>query len=281
VNTIEIKCPRLGTTDQVSALGYGCSQLGSFGNTLPIPEQRALLEGALELGISWFDTASIYGQGDSERELGLLRARNPGKMFVVTKYGGRFSTKMKLARPIKPLLKPLVQRLGLERKVVEQRTANLDQDFSAANLHRSLEASRRNLRQDVLDVLLMHSPSADQVRNLAFTEPLREVLESGKARHVGVSVDDSDALLAVADLPWVSFVQAPPEVLNDPVTAPAFQAIRDRGGIIIAREIVVGQPGMRPADAVREALRRDAIDLVVVRTTKRKHLEQLAAAAAL
>ena len=55
-------------------LGLGCSRIGSLGNPAPMRDMRALLERALELGVNLFDTADIYGQGDSEREIGRLLA---------------------------------------------------------------------------------------------------------------------------------------------------------------------------------------------------------------
>ena len=53
----------------VSVLGVGCSLVGSISNPVPMREIDATLEAAVEAGVNLFDTADIYGQGDSERTL--------------------------------------------------------------------------------------------------------------------------------------------------------------------------------------------------------------------
>ena len=55
-------------------LGLGCSRIGSLGNPAPMRDIRALLERSLELGVNLFDTADIYGQGDSEQPADLALA---------------------------------------------------------------------------------------------------------------------------------------------------------------------------------------------------------------
>ncbi len=96
----------------VSRLGLGCSQVGSFGNPASLAQSRALIRQALDLGVNHFDTADIYGQGDSERAIGQAIQGRRGEAFVVTKFGKRFSAKMRLLRPLKPLIKPLLRTRG-------------------------------------------------------------------------------------------------------------------------------------------------------------------------
>ena len=76
----------------VSVLGIGCSRVGSISNSVPICEIEATLEAAVEAGVNLFDTADIYGQGDSERTLARLLRRHREQMFVVTKVGGRHAS---------------------------------------------------------------------------------------------------------------------------------------------------------------------------------------------
>ena len=54
---------------QVSVLGVGCSRVGSISNPVSMREVRATLEAAIDAGVNLFDTADVYGQGDSERLL--------------------------------------------------------------------------------------------------------------------------------------------------------------------------------------------------------------------
>src|SRR5215469_2411422 len=91
----------------VSVLGIGCGRVGSINNTVPMREVEATLEAAVEAGVNLFDTADIYGQGDSERTLGRLLTRH--SIFVITKVGhvyGRYAGAIRMA---KPLLRVLLQ----------------------------------------------------------------------------------------------------------------------------------------------------------------------------
>ena len=74
-----------GGRASVSVLGVGCSRVGSINNPVPTREIEATFEAAIAAGVNLFDTADIYGQGDSERTLGRLLARYHDRMFVTTK----------------------------------------------------------------------------------------------------------------------------------------------------------------------------------------------------
>ena len=77
-----------GNGVRVSVLGIGCGRVGSISNAVSMREIEATLEVAVEAGINLFDTADIYGQGDSERTLSRLLRRHGDSLFVVTKVGG-------------------------------------------------------------------------------------------------------------------------------------------------------------------------------------------------
>src|SRR6516162_7435600 len=99
----------------VSVLGVGCGRVGSISNPVPMREVEATLEAAVESGINLFDTADIYGQGDSERTLSRLRHRYSDKVFVVTKVGGRhrrYASAMRIAKPLLRMLVRSQQQLG-------------------------------------------------------------------------------------------------------------------------------------------------------------------------
>src|SRR5262249_39866746 len=89
----------------VSILGMGCGRVGSVSNPTPMREIKATLEAAIEAGINLFDTADIYGQGDSERTLSRLLRRYRDRMFVMTKVGGRHGHHAGIIRLTKPLLR--------------------------------------------------------------------------------------------------------------------------------------------------------------------------------
>ena len=137
----------------VSVLGIGCGRVGSISNPVPMREIEATLEAAVAAGVNLFDTANIYGQGDSERTLARLLRRYRERMFVVTKVGGRHGRYAGLIRQVKPLLRLVARsRPNLRGAVVKARTATVIHDFSALDLRQAIDASRRRLGLDQLDV---------------------------------------------------------------------------------------------------------------------------------
>lgn len=170
---------QLGKTGlTVSALGYGCGSVGGLMVRGDPAEQTRAVAQALEAGITYFDTAPLYGDGRSEENLGrVLRELNAWGRVVV-------GTKVRL-RP---------EELGDAR----------------AAIRRSIEASLRRLGHDTVDLLQLHNaigaeaqPAGD--RGIALEEVLgevregmRDVVAAGLARHIGFTgLGDSAALATV------------------------------------------------------------------------------------
>ncbi len=140
------------THENLSSLGLGCARIGSFGNTQGLRDSRRLVAAAIELGVTTIDTSNIYGQGDSERQIGLALAHLRDRVFLVTKAGRNFSAKMRALAPLKPILRPI---LAARRKseggpttslVTARRGAEMRADWKPAALAASLEGSLRRLR---------------------------------------------------------------------------------------------------------------------------------------
>lgn len=107
-----IKHRRLGTTSiEVTPLGLGCMQFSGTGLVEgffpPIQHQTAVavVRAALEGGVNWFDTAEMYGRGNSERllttaldELGVA----PGTVSIATKWSPGLRTAASIGRTIQP-----------------------------------------------------------------------------------------------------------------------------------------------------------------------------------
>jgi aryl-alcohol dehydrogenase-like predicted oxidoreductase len=102
---------RLGKTDiEISALGMGCWQLAQGGNALgrfwdtqSAAQAAETVSAALESGISWFDTAEVYGKGSSERSLSASLASlgvKPGSVVVATKWFPLFRTARSIGKTI-------------------------------------------------------------------------------------------------------------------------------------------------------------------------------------
>ncbi len=143
----------------VSEIGLGAWQLGGteWGD---ISEEDSLLtlRAAVENGITFFDTADVYGLGRSEKLIGKFLKDSSEKIFVATKLG-RFPT------------------------------PGWPQNFSLQAFRAHAEASLRRLGVDVLDLLQLHCLPIEVLRQGEVFEWLRELRQEGKIRHFGVSVE--------------------------------------------------------------------------------------------
>lgn len=261
-------------------LGLGCSRIGSLGNPVPLRDLRGVLERALDLGVNLFDTADIYGQGDSEREIGKLLAGSRDRAFVVTKVGKKFSRKMRLLRPFKPLLKPLIGAMRPARDaVVQSRDGNLGTDFSPGHIAAAVDASLRRLKFDRIDALLLHSPPAAEI-DVAAGDALARLKAEGKIAHFGISCDDLPALRAALQIPGVELLELPLDVIDAAIETGLSDTIRKQSIGVLAREAIRLQPGVAPTLALQQAASRACVTTVVLGTSSIRHLEDAVTALA-
>lgn len=278
MRTSEIFDPLTGTARIVSKLGLGCSRIGSLGNAASLAESEALIGRALDLGVNVFDTADIYGQGDSERVLGrALRGRRQDA-FVITKFGKRFSPAMRLLQPLKPALKPLLAMRGATAAVGARRKGAMREDFSPTWLERALDRSLRRLCFDYVDAVLLHSPPLRLLRDPGVIETLAVAQKAGKTIHFGVSCDQWEQFEAAISIPGLSILQAPLDVISRADAEGLRPAISKRRITVIAREAIRLQPNLLPVDAISAASLRPCIAIVVAGTGSSSHLDQLALA---
>jgi len=126
-------------------------------------ERDRVIDRAIELGITLFETADVYGQGEMEQILG---ARLSGKSTVV------------------------VTRVGTFRELAED-YAGVHKRFDAPYLRAAVERSRERLRRDKLDLVLLHNPSASTVSRGEAVGVLKELKASGAIASWGVSAGDN------------------------------------------------------------------------------------------
>lgn len=280
MRTGAFKDPDTGELVHLSKLGLGCSKVGSFNNPAPMKQVRAVLGRALDLGVTVFDTADIYGQGDSEREIGrILRGRRE-HAFVVTKFGKMFSARMRLMRPFKPLLKPVMRALSVGAAVAAQRDGHMDEDFRPSRFAAALDASLGRFGLDHVDGVLLHSPPAVAVRQAGVAEALSALQASGKTRYFGISCDDDACLEAALEIPRLSLLQLPLDVIDRAAANGLGQRIADRGIAVFAREVIRLRPDLAPVAAVAAAAARPEVTCVIAGTSRPEHLDSLAAACA-
>lgn len=269
---------RTGIT--TSELGMGCSRLGSLLVSGGQRQAERAVEAALDQGIRFFDTADIYGQGDSERVLGRVLKRAGADVQIATKAGYLLPAPMWALRLAKPALRVVAQLKGPVRKRVgAQRARGFPQRFDAAHLARALHGSLKRLGRDRVDVFLLHNPPVDAATDALwrFVETARR---AGDLRSFGVSCTTAfDGLAWLAhDAVEVIQVAAGPENAPDSLLS----AAGARGVGVIAREIL-GGPGAHREDAVLTALRtvlqRPEVSVALLGMTRPEHVRANAALA--
>jgi aryl-alcohol dehydrogenase-like predicted oxidoreductase len=235
--TVEAAASVLGA----SAIGLGCSRLGStLGGTRGADAVR-LLHHALDSGVTVFDTANIYGQGESERLLGRAFRGRRDRVVLVTKAGQRFTAMQRSVALVKAPLRHLAALSpALRRSVASRRAAPLPRDYSAAHLRQSIEASLRRLGTDRIDLFLLHSPSAEDIRQGEGFAMLDGLRRAGTLGGWGISCDDAPALRAALQVPEVAALQIPLQVAA--LLRPELAAAAQRGVTLFMRELFAGRP---------------------------------------
>jgi aryl-alcohol dehydrogenase-like predicted oxidoreductase len=151
----------LGSTGiSVSELGLGTWGLSGDGYA-PVPdvEQDAVIDRALALGVTLFETADSYGKGAMEKKLGERLSKDKDSVTVI------------------------VTKLGTDRDATPVRKS-----FAPAFLRESFVRSRERLQREVVDVVLLHNPSERSLERGEATALLEELKTKGSLRAWGVSV---------------------------------------------------------------------------------------------
>ncbi|MFC6005811.1 aldo/keto reductase [Angustibacter luteus] len=169
---------RLGRTGRdVSVVGLGCWQLGADWGEVSEQDALATLHAAADAGVTFFDTADVYGDGRSERLVGqLLRARPDDGLFAATKMGRRADPHVAAA-------------------------------FTGENLRAWNDRSRRNLGVDVLDLVQLHCPPTSVLSDDRVYDELDAMVDEGRLRAYGVSVETVDEALTAIARPHVASIQ--------------------------------------------------------------------------
>ena len=158
----------LGTTGlTVSEIGFGAWGIGGTSNgaiaygPTDDEESKAALSLAFESGVTFYDTADLYGYGHSERLLGGVFRKRRGQVVIASKVG-------------------FLRASG-------------EQDFSPQHIRRSVESSLRRLETDYLDVYQLHDPPIDRLgHDERIVNTMEELKAEGKIRVVGISVRSPD-----------------------------------------------------------------------------------------
>lgn len=225
----------------VSEIGFGGSRIGGvFADKNHGKEALNVLRNALDAGVTFYDTADMYAQGESESLIGAAFAGRRDQVIIATKGGYCLPARRNMMKRIKPLVRPIVQALGLKRaKLPAGFSGALSQDFSPSYLTKALEFSLRRLKTDYVDLYQLHSPDATFMQSSAFGEALRtleQLKTQGKLRFYGVATEvPQDAPFCLA-APGISSVQLGFGLLDlDALDQGTLAAADARGLAVIAR----------------------------------------------
>jgi aryl-alcohol dehydrogenase-like predicted oxidoreductase len=194
---------RLGRSGiEVSALGLGCWAIGGLWTfnggqagwgVLDDAESLRAIQRAIELGVTFFDTAANYGCGHSERLLGQAIKGRRDQVVIATKFGYHVD---EVARVVTPY--------GEKEE---------DSDV-ASHLPADVEASLKRLGTDYIDVYQLHVWGLSIDRALAAREVLESLIKAGKIRTYGWSTDRTDAVREFSTSPNCGVVQQQLSVLD-------------------------------------------------------------------
>jgi len=167
----------LGRTGwKVSALSFGAWAIGGSWGRVDDRESYAALNRAIELGVNFFDTADVYGDGRSERLLAKLRKDHHDQIIIATKAG----------RALDP---------------------HVAEGYTHQNLTFFVERSLRNLQAEALDLLQLHCPPTEVFYRPEVFGALDDLVKAGKIRYYGVSVEKVEEALKAIEYPNVQSVQ--------------------------------------------------------------------------
>ena len=165
------------TGREVSEIGFGAWAIGAAWGEVNDEEALAALHAALDSGVTFIDTADVYGDGHSERLIAkVMRERGGARPFIATKAGRRLPT---------------------------QSVAG----YSAENLTGWIDRSLKNLETDSLDLVQLHCPPTDLYYHPEVFERLDRLVEQGKIRNYGVSVERVEEALKAIEYPGVVSIQ--------------------------------------------------------------------------
>ncbi|WP_297083785.1 aldo/keto reductase [uncultured Demequina sp.] len=194
--------PRLGR--EISLIGQGCWQLGADWHHVGDDTAQGILEAAADAGVTFFDTADVYGDGRSEKAVGEFLRSWGDEVFVATKMGRR-------ADP------------------------HVAEAYTLDNYRRWTDRSRENLGVDTLDLVQLHCPPTEVFGDPRTYDDLRTLRDEGRISHFGVSVETcAEALDALRD-PDVATVQIILNVFRRKPLEQVVAAAHEAGVGIIAR----------------------------------------------
>jgi aryl-alcohol dehydrogenase-like predicted oxidoreductase len=242
----------------------------------------AHLQVAFELGIRHFDTASIYGQGDSERYIGEAFKVCRDEVCLATKAGQRLTPVQAIAANFKTPIRVLARFRGSVHQMVgRRRAAGVNYCFDPAYIESSLIGSLRRLQTDKVDIFYLHSPPPDALRDANLMSLLERLRRQEKIGAIGVSCDDLEIALVAAGHPVVEVVQH--DLVDQSLCHEVLETAARTGKVSVVRGIArqaAQTPGNYEENLVagfRSAIAQPSVGGVIIGTINSEHLRENAA----
>lgn len=233
---------KLGNTrEKLSAIGLGCMGMSYAYGPTDDTESIATLHRALDLGINFWDTADLYGNGKNEELVSKVLVPNRDKVFIATKFGFRF----KESTP---------GHSGLPGTYV---------DGSPAYVKTAVEKSLKRLRIDTIDLYYAHR--VDQ--NIPIEETvgaMADLVKEGKVRYLGLSEASALSIRKAHAVHPIAALQSEYSLMSRDIEGEILDAVRELGISLIpysplARGIItatINDPAQLAADDFRRTLPR-------------------------
>ena len=172
-----MKYRKLGRTGwKVSEISFGAWAIGGTWGKVKDKESLEALHKALDLGVNFFDTADVYGDGRSERLLAKLKKERGEKFYIATKAGRRLNP-------------------------------HIATGYNKRNITRFVERSLKNLTTEAIDLLQLHCPPTEVYYMPEVFGILDDLVKVGKIRFYGVSVEKVEEALKAIEYPNVQSIQ--------------------------------------------------------------------------
>jgi aryl-alcohol dehydrogenase-like predicted oxidoreductase len=190
---------------EVGVQGLGCMGMSWAYGPTDADEARATLERALELGVTLYDTADAYGQGENEEFLSPFFKAHRDELVIATKFA--------LSVPPDEPLKRVIRN-------------------DAPYIRQAVEASLRRLDVDVIDLYYMHRRDV----NVPIEETvgvMAELVREGKVKHLGLSEVTGDELRAAQGVHRIAAVQSEWSLFSRDIEAGVVPAARELGVALV------------------------------------------------
>ncbi|WP_298537077.1 aldo/keto reductase [uncultured Algibacter sp.] len=195
---------------EVSEIGLGCWQLGAdWGKNLSKDESFNILNEAIKNGVTFFDTADVYGDGKSESLIGDFIKQHSTPIKIATKFG---------------------------------RNGNVYPDkYSKDKLRQSIEGSLQRLGVDSIDLLQLHCVPFDILKQGDIFEWLREMQQEGLINHFGASIETVEEGLFCIEQEGITSLQVIFNIFRQKLVKELLPQAEDKGvGIVVRLPLASG-----------------------------------------